>query len=205
MIEIVCQTGDSLLDEMGEIIIRNAAEGICSSLGEGKSLSAERIVMTFRGEEAEAGDILILLYRGEKAPVCTLPMSIVLRCPYSITELEKAVRELLFSAVREKVETGESTVSAEESPSAEPRFVGRRVSLGDVSVQLTKKEAALFSVLYENRGTAVPRDRLAQAVWGREVKTNLCDVYVCRLRTVLEPIFGKGFLVNLRKDGYMLV
>jgi len=86
-----------------------------------------------------------------------------------------------------------------------PVFCGCRVSFGDVTVRLTKTEAAVFSVLYENRGKPVSRDRLAETVWGKDVKTNLCDVYICRLRTALCPIFGKGFLVNLRKDGYMMV
>ena len=194
MPEIVCHTGDPLLDEMGEILIRNAA-GLQSSV---------RIVLTFQAEDAADGDVLILLYRGENPPELPRPRSAALRCPYSIAELEETVRLLITSEEKRENKAVETAALAEEAET-EPVFEGRTVSRGEVSVQLTKKEAALFAVLYENRGTAVSRERLTDTVWGGEVKTNLCDVYVCRLRTALEPIFGKGFLVNLRKDGYKMV
>ncbi len=199
MPEIICRTGDPVLDQMGEIIVRNAAEAVLSAMEEGQRFTAERIVLTFRPEDGSAEDILILLYRGERAPVCAHPMSRVIRYPYAVTELEKAVHALASAAVKD-AEPSEAHIL-----SAEPVFFGRRVSFGEHSVLLTKKEAALFSVLYENRGSPVSREQLTEAVWGGEVKTNLCDVYVCRLRTALEPIFGKGFLVNIRTEGYMMV
>ncbi len=208
MLEIICRTGDPVLDQMGEILVKNAAETVLSALGEGQRVTAERIVMTFRAEEARAEDLLILLYRGEREPVCIHPMSRTIRCPYAVSELEKAVRGLVSAAVTE-AKAAEAAEAAEpvevDGTSAEPVFFGRRVSFGEHSVLLTKKEAALFAILYENRGSPVSREQLTEAVWGGEVKTNLCDVYICRLRTALEPIFGKGFLVNIRNEGYRMV
>lgn len=203
MTEIVCRTGSPRTDEMGASLIRNAAESAGFGARGNKQPSAHRIVLTFREEDASPEDILILLYRGEQPPQCTRPRSAVLRAPYAITALEETVRRLLTAGEGCGEAALESVAPAEET--AEPVLDGRRVSLGEMSVQLTPTEAALFAVLYENRGKAVPRESLEQAVWGREVAGNLCDVYVCRLRTALRPIFGNGFLVNLRKDGYKMV
>lgn len=196
MLDIYCNTGDPRLDEMGEIIIRNAA---------GERADFPRIVLSYSAENARDGDILILLYRGETPPAFTASRGAPLRCPYSIAELERLVRALLSDSKGETPEPSEDVDAAVRDSFDEPLVEGRRVSLGDVTVQLTGKEAEVFAILYENRGKPVSRERLSNEVWGGEMKTNLCDVYVCRLRTALRPIFGKGFLVNLRKDGYMMV
>jgi len=196
--EVICNLGDPVLNEAAGIVIRKAAE----SEGYGG-----RIVMSYRAEDGMSGDILILLYRGAMAPVCTEPMCGVLRSPYAIEELERLVRELVEGASEadEGVDVHESAAEPSEELPAEPVVIGNVVTLGGESVTLTKREAAVFSVLYANRGNPVSRESLTEQVWGGATKTNLCDVYVCRLRTALEPIFGKGFLVNIRGEGYMMV
>lgn len=201
MLEIVCNVGDPRLGKTAEIIVRNAAESVLLSAG--RPLN-RRIVLSFRPEDGSEEDILILLYRGEHPPVFTMPRGGVLPSPYSIEVLEGMVRSLVYAAVMEAEQT-ENDTAEETLTAAEPRFLGRRVTLGNISVPLTKTEAAVFAILYEHRGTPVSRERLSEAVWGKKTQTNLCDVYVCRLRSGLEPIFGKGFLVHIRNEGYMMV
>lgn len=203
--EILCETGDTRLDEMARVIIQRAAEGY--------PLPDEgRIVLSDTAADVREGDFLILLYRTQSAPAFRMQNGHMIRCrtlkrPYSIKELEDTVMQLLSAAstgaVREKTE---HTSLPEPASAGETAVLhNRTVSLGGITVSLTKREAAVFGILYENRGTPVSRARLTEEVWGRGTETNLCDVYVCRLRTKLEPIFGKGFLTNLRNEGYMMV
>ncbi len=197
---IYCNTGDPRLDEMGEIIIRNAAATVEKPAFRG------RIVLSFRGEDAGEGDGLILLYRGEESPVCFLPNVRVLRCPYAISDLEGAVRSLLSagdSVIADPLEWGGGeSVGQGDVPVL--LFDGRRVIWGTQTVNLTGREAAVFRVLYEKRGTFVSREVLCKQVWGDTAETNLCEVYVCRLRRALTPVFGKGFLIHTRNEGYMI-
>lgn len=189
--EIVCRTGDDRLDKMAEVLIRNATAGYSPPDG-------VRFVLSEREEDAAAEDFLILLYRAQTAPSASSPRRRVLRRPYRICELERTARLLL------------SAESAPPNPFADPTrpsvvWDGRTVSCGSVAVPLTGREAAVFAVLYENRGTPVSRERLTEEAWGKPAtRTNLCDVYVCRLRGKLEPIFGKGFLVAIRNEGYRM-
>ena len=199
--EILCETGDVRLDEMTKVIVKRAAE-------EYPLPDEKRLVLSDHAASAGEGDFLILLYRSHAAPSlsvlnCRTTICRALRLPYSIRELEGTVRQLLSAAPAEAAVPEKSHGAASVSPDAV--FDGRTVSTGDIAVSLTKREAAVFGVLYENRGKPVSREKLTEAVWGRETETNLCDVYVCHLRGKLEPVFGKGFLTNLRNEGYMMV
>lgn len=199
--EILCETGDIRLNEMTQIIVKRVAESY--PLPEGK-----RIVLCDHAADAGEGDLLILLYRSHAAPFlsalnCRTTTYRTLKRPYSIRELESAVKQLLSTVPAENAVPEKSDKPTAVSP--ETIFDGRTVSTGDITVSLTKREAAVFGVLYENRGTPISREKLTEAVWGRKTETNLCDVYVCHLRSKLEPVFGKGFLTNLRNEGYMIV
>lgn len=194
--EILCETGDVRLDEMTKVIVKRAAE-------EYPLPDEKRLVLSDHAASAGEGDFLILLYRSHAAPSPASPNCRTLRLPYSIRELENTVKLLLSAVPAETAVPEKSHGAASVSPDAV--FDGRTVSTGDIAVSLTKREAAVFGVLYENRGKPVSREKLTEAVWGRETETNLCDVYVCHLRGKLEPVFGKGFLTNLRNEGYMMV
>jgi len=207
---VVCHTGEPHLDESAGIVIRRAAEGFCADA------SADRIrfVVLSSGYAGDftpmPGDCIIRLYRGSVPPEPVMPGEHPLRRPFAIRELEAAVREFLLlrtapgsrREAEENAPPGEHTVLREGEA---PVFDGRTVTAHGVSAALTKREAALFAVLYANRGTPVSRETLTEAVWGRKTETNLCDVYVCRLRTRLEPVFGRGFLVGIRNEGYLMV
>jgi len=195
--KIYCNTGDPRLDEMSEQIIRSCAEML------GEIPDDIRFVISCRLEDGKTGEPMILLEDGAPTHSCLSPNCRILKRPYSIKELENTVRILLAAVVGESEK--ESEPAAEKGQEILPLFDGRRVTFGDITASLTKREAAVFAVLYENKGSAVSREVLCERVWGGETNTNLCDVYVCRLRTALEPVFGKGFLVNIRTEGYMMI
>ena len=78
------------------------------------------------------------------------------------------------------------------------------VSLGDAAVSLTKTEFALFSVLSERCGEPVSRSEIEERVWGGNISTNVCGVYVSYLRKKLSAIAGDSAVTSVRGRGYML-
>jgi len=85
----------------------------------------------------------------------------------------------------------------------EVEFEGRRVSLDEENVTLTRKEFDLLALLVQNAGEIVPRPLLLKQIWGysMEIRTRTLDVHVRRLRKKLGPyadqyietIFGIGY------------
>ncbi len=78
------------------------------------------------------------------------------------------------------------------------------VSVGNKSTRLTSLEFELFLLLYNNRGEALSREKIREALWQEQGDSNVCDVYVCYLRKKLEPLMGKGNIISLRGKGYMM-
>ncbi len=72
-------------------------------------------------------------------------------------------------------------------------------------ISLTQKEFALLSLLYENRGTPVARERALTAVFGdTETKTNVVDVYINYLRAKIDHRFDVRMIATVRGLGYMI-
>ncbi len=72
-------------------------------------------------------------------------------------------------------------------------------------VALTKKEFALFDLLYENRGVVVSREEAAELVFGEEaLRGNVVDVYVNYLRAKLDHPFGVRLITTVRGKGYTM-
>lgn len=73
------------------------------------------------------------------------------------------------------------------------------------SVTLTEKEGDLFVKLLENKGDAVPRDRLLTQIWGysEEVDTHTLETHIYRLRSKLRQIEGFYDIVS-DEGGYRL-
>jgi len=215
--EIICRTGDELLDEMARIIISRAVNGIESS-------EITRITLTdtdcsaSHDYDVQAKNELAILLCANTANTVTTGYTAdaknegnvcVLRKPYSITELEHTVRRILSEKAWSSYHHSEQKMPETKKKVSKPRvrkvsFDGKTVKFGRLSAELTKKEAAVFGILFENCGKPVSRDSLSCAVWG-SVNGNICDVYICHLRDKLEPLLGKGIIVNVRNEGYMLI
>ena len=80
------------------------------------------------------------------------------------------------------------------------------VSVDDESVELTKREYDLLAYLLENKGLALTRDQILQAVWGYDYfgDTNAVDVYIRYLRAKLDDRFGQKYIHTLRGVGYAI-
>lgn len=143
------------------------------------------------------------------------PQVRVLQLPLSYGELIDAVRSF-ESGGTEIQAVGQAYVSAETGadPSAEKttesdcRVLVRDgcVSFGEKSVQLTEREMMLFELMASRPGEIVTRDEIRNCVWREnDGTTNVSDVYISYLRKKLMPLFGRGVIITVRGQGYMLV
>lgn len=80
----------------------------------------------------------------------------------------------------------------------------KTVFFNDRKVSLTGREYQLFSLLLSKAGECVSREDIEKTLWNGENAGNSPDVYICFLRKKLESIAGKGILISVRGQGYML-
>lgn len=76
------------------------------------------------------------------------------------------------------------------------------LSCGGRQVKLTPAEAALFSLLSDNKGAAVSYARLSETVGSSS--SNKVEVHVCALRRKLGQIYSRPLIVTVRGEGYKL-
>ncbi len=83
----------------------------------------------------------------------------------------------------------------------------RRVTRGEVPVELTAREFALLEYLLRHAGEVVAKSELLAHVWDAHLDTdlNLVEVYVGYLRRKLDAPFGRSSLQTVRGAGYRLV
>lgn len=122
--------------------------------------------------------------------------------PPELGKLSEAVRASAVSKADEEICTG--SVKKPSAPVFSP--VERTVSYGGKVVRLTGKEYALLGCLAKRAGSVVSRDEIRENVFGGETDSdsNAADVYVSYLRRKTEPLFGKGAIISVRGEGYML-
>lgn len=80
------------------------------------------------------------------------------------------------------------------------------VTVDGETVELTKREYDLLAYLLENKGLALTRGQILQAVWGYDFfgDTNAVDVYIRYLRSKLDDRFGQKYIHTLRGVGYAI-
>jgi len=80
------------------------------------------------------------------------------------------------------------------------------LSLGDIKIELTGKEADLLSLLQNTTNTTVERDVILNAVWGDDgdYVGRTLDVFISKLRKKLE-LDASVKITNIRGVGYKLV
>jgi DNA-binding response OmpR family regulator len=124
--------------------------------------------------------------------------------PFAIEELLARIR----SALRK------NQGGASRSVGGEVLRVGRLsldcarhiVSMDDTPLELTKREFDLLTMLMENKGIVLSRDRLLEQVWGYDYQgeTNAVDVYIRFLRSKIDDAFGVKYIYTVRGVGYTL-
>lgn len=70
-------------------------------------------------------------------------------------------------------------------------------------VLLTPNEASVLRLLLKNAGKCVSRDEICSVLTSD--RGNMCDVYVCHLRSKLEAGERKRLIFTIRGKGYMLL
>ena len=82
----------------------------------------------------------------------------------------------------------------------------RRVSRGDVEIDLSPKEFALLELFLRDPGVVLTRTRILEAVWdfAYDGGSNVIDQYVGYLRRKIDQPFGRSDLETVRGVGYRL-
>ena len=82
----------------------------------------------------------------------------------------------------------------------------RRVSRGDVAIDLSPKEFALLELFLRDPGVVLTRTRILEAVWdfAYDGGSNVIDQYVGYLRRKIDQPFGRSDLETVRGVGYRL-
>lgn len=73
---------------------------------------------------------------------------------------------------------------------------------GDVRIPLSDNEYRILSLLCDNRGELVERDRIDLLLGVEE--GNMSDVYICHLRRKIDNKLGLKLIYTVRGKGYML-
>lgn len=81
-----------------------------------------------------------------------------------------------------------------------------RVTRGSEELPLTSKEYALLEFLAVNAGRVVGRQEIAEHVWNEEFDpfTNLIEVYIGRLRRIVDRGRSPKLIHTIRGSGYIL-
>ena len=117
--------------------------------------------------------------------------------PFVLAELIARVRALLRRAGRA------SSVVLEVGPLKIDES-GRRAMVGDTSLDLTRIEFELLTVLARQAGRVASKGTLLTQVWGFDgYDQNLVEVHVSSLRRKLGP-WGKSLIQTVRGVGYVL-
>lgn len=119
--------------------------------------------------------------------------------PFAFSELLARVRALLRRDSSEK----SSAISLGE---LQLDTVTREVSWQGKQVTLTNKEYAVLEYLMRRPGAVVTRAMIEEHAWNYEFDSmsNLVDVYIKRLRSKIDPQYGKQIITTVRGAGYKI-
>ena len=119
--------------------------------------------------------------------------------PFALAELHARLRSLARRGRPER-----PTVLSVGSLRLDP--ARRAVRRGEAPVELSAKEFALLEVLMRQPGIVLTRLELIEHAWdfAYEIRSNIIDVYIRRLRRKLDEPFGTSSLETVRGIGYRL-
>jgi DNA-binding response OmpR family regulator len=119
--------------------------------------------------------------------------------PFAFSELLARVRALL----RRRLAADGPVLEAHDVAIDTARRVAWR---GGRVLDLSPKELRVFEFLVRHAGSAVTRDMIGEAVWGKEYNamSNIVEVFINRLRQKVEMVNQPPLIVTVRGAGYML-
>ena len=98
-----------------------------------------------------------------------------------------------------------SVIQKRKDTHKKPHFLtvdGNCAVWGDTKIPLSEYECKVLSLLCENRGETVERERI-YSLLGAEAG-NMGDVYICHLRRKIDNKLGLKLIYTIRGKGYML-
>jgi two-component system OmpR family response regulator len=119
--------------------------------------------------------------------------------PFDLDELLARLRALVRRTaydVPEVITVGDLVVDAG----------ARRVSRGDVAVELSTREFDILWLLASRAGRVVSRYAILDEVWDGEtdVRSNVIDVHLGAIRAKVDKPFGRSTITTVRGAGYRL-
>lgn len=84
--------------------------------------------------------------------------------------------------------------------------LNRKVTRGDIEIELQSKEFQLLECLLRHRGKVVTRSMLLEHVWNYhfDPQTNVIDVHISRLRQKVDKTFNVPLIETVRGTGYRI-
>ena len=122
----------------------------------------------------------------------------VMHRPFLIEEFKKTVKKL---SAKKSGEEGFEPVAVTDKQDR-LRFDKDCVYLDEKRIGLSENEYALLSLLYEKNSMPVSRGEICEVL--SSFDGNICDVYICRLRSKLEKGSSEKLIFTVRSKGYML-
>ena len=109
--------------------------------------------------------------------------------------------------LREEVELLSTSFQGREQPFAPQKhnalsLKGNLLTLGDATLNLRPKEAAVISCLLQNRSQAISREEICRVIG--ESSANKADVYICYLRRKLLTVTERPMIKTVRGKGYRI-
>lgn len=128
--------------------------------------------------------------------------------PFAVPELLARMRVVLR---RRAGAQGEGNQDAAEEETLQVKNLvmcpaRHEVRVGDVPVELTKKEYDLLEYMLRNKRNVLSRDQILSNVWGYDYMgdTNVVDVYIRYLRQKLDAPFQEKYIYTMRGVGYVI-
>lgn len=120
--------------------------------------------------------------------------------PFAFSELLARIEALRRRARSKQEETRLKVADLELD------LIARRVTRGEHSVELTNKEFQLLEYLMRRAGQVVTRTMLLEGVWNLhfDPQTNIVDVHMSRLRTLIDKAHARPLIHTVRGAGYVL-
>jgi two-component system OmpR family response regulator/two-component system copper resistance phosphate regulon response regulator CusR len=118
--------------------------------------------------------------------------------PFDLAEMQARVQAALI-----RLDSRSRAQAIEWGPLKMDLFT-RRVTFHDKLILLTPTEFRILSVLLQNRGSVVSRQKLHEMLWelGWDGVTNVIEVHINRLRTKLRAIADQTVIRTVRGSGY---
>ena len=128
----------------------------------------------------------------------------VMHRPFLMEELKKTVRKLAASKSDAEVFSHRECLLDEaiNEKNERLRFDKDCVYLDEKRIGLSGNEYAVLALLYENLAVPVSREQISAVLSSAD--GNMCDVYICKIRTKLEKSGSEKFIFTVRGKGYML-